>query len=88
MPVVPQTDDLQEGSLMPREKATASRIIELCCSKPKSSKEIASALGVKESWINKRMKELVSRGQIQRKYLDMTHPIYGVFEVKVDQCNQ
>jgi predicted ArsR family transcriptional regulator len=73
---------------MPPPKATTSRIIELCCSKPKSSKELASALGVSESLVNKRMKELVWRGQIQRKYLDMKHPVYGVFEVKVDQCNQ
>ncbi len=72
---------------MPPPKATTSRIIELCCSKPKSSKELASVLDVSESWVNKRMKDLVSRGQIQRKYLDMKHPVYGVFETKVDACN-
>lgn len=79
MPELWEIYDIPERCDMTSPKTSASEIIQLCCSKPKSQQELASILKMSPSAMSRRMKGLVANGQIRVKYPDMKHPVYGFF---------
>jgi len=62
-----------------------TEIITLCCSKPKSPKELSSITKLDQSQARRRLKMLVSKQRLQVKYLDMKHPIYGIFNTEEEE---
>ncbi len=82
MPNLQETNDIPEGSLMTIPTTDDTEIIALCCSKPKSIPELSSIMKVHRSQVGRRLKSLVSKQQLQIKYLDMKHPVYGIFNTE------